>query len=78
MTEADHENFEQGLPRGMKASAVLAARSILNAPQTAVSVPLEDATVPPAGISMSPDRHGSGATRIEADLSINRGEKPDA
>jgi hypothetical protein len=22
------------------------------------------------GISMSPDRHGSGATRIEADLSI--------
>ena len=23
---------------------------------------------------MSPDRHGSGATRIEADLSINRGE----
>ena len=30
------------------------------------------------GISISPDRHGSGATRIEADLSINRGEKPDA
>ena len=27
---------------------------------------------------MSPDRHGSGATRIEADLSINRGEKTDA
>ncbi len=26
-------------------------------------------------ISISPDRHGSGATRIEADLSINRGEK---
>src|ERR1700722_16768179 len=26
-------------------------------------------------ISMSPDRHGSGATRIEADLSINRGER---
>ncbi len=24
---------------------------------------------------MSPDRHGSGATRIEADLSINRGER---
>jgi hypothetical protein len=28
-----------------------------------------------SGISMSPDRHGSGATRIEADLSIKRGEK---
>jgi hypothetical protein len=27
-----------------------------------------------SGISMSPDRYGSGATRIEADLSINRGE----
>jgi hypothetical protein len=27
------------------------------------------------GISMSPDRHGSGHTRIEADLSINRGER---
>ena len=27
---------------------------------------------------MSPDRHGSGATRIEADLSIKRGEKSDA
>jgi len=26
-------------------------------------------------ISILPDRHGSGATRIEADLSINRGEK---
>jgi hypothetical protein len=25
---------------------------------------------------MSPDRHGSGATRIEADVSINRGENP--
>ncbi len=27
---------------------------------------------------MSPDRHGSGATRIEADLSIKRGERTDA
>jgi hypothetical protein len=27
------------------------------------------------GISMTPDRHGSGATRIEADLSTKRGEK---
>ena len=29
---------------------------------------------PRQGISMSPARQGSGATRIEADLSINRGE----
>jgi hypothetical protein len=30
---------------------------------------------PMPGISMSPDRHGSGYIRIEADLSINRGER---
>jgi hypothetical protein len=30
---------------------------------------------PMPGISMSPDRQGSGPTRIEADLSINRGER---
>ena len=29
-------------------------------------------------ISISPDRHGSGATRIEADLSINKRREPDA
>ena len=27
------------------------------------------------GISMSPDRQGSGPTRIEADLSITRGRE---
>jgi len=27
------------------------------------------------GISMSPDRHGSGATRIEADLSSNKHQR---
>ena len=48
--------------------------SILNTSQSADSVRPQVATVPP-GISMSPDRQGSGATRIEADPSIKRGEK---
>jgi len=30
------------------------------------------------GISKSPDRYGSGATRLEAELSIQRGEETDA
>lgn len=54
-------------PRGLKASPV--------ADKVAWKSPLFPGWREALGISMSPGRGGSGATRIEADLSIKRGEK---